>query len=149
MLFVGDDWARITTMSRSLDSDGRWLGRARLPEGMARMTRLHALIAEHLDDARPRLGHQELVGGIETDRGPWVAALIAAGYQMLAEINPRSVARYRERHATSGRSPTPVMPTCSPRCVRLRPRPSPRSPLTFAKVEGLQTASGAGACARA
>jgi hypothetical protein len=39
--------------------------------------------------------------GIETDRGPWVAALIAAGYTVYA-INPRQVARYRERHGTSG-----------------------------------------------
>jgi hypothetical protein len=39
--------------------------------------------------------------GIETDRGPWVAALLAAGYQVF-EINPMSAARYRERHSTSG-----------------------------------------------
>src|SRR3954447_25340822 len=39
--------------------------------------------------------------GIETDRGSWVAALVAAGYEVYA-INPMSVARYRERHSTSG-----------------------------------------------
>ena len=39
--------------------------------------------------------------GIETDRGPWVQALIAAGYQVYA-INPLRVARYRERHGVSG-----------------------------------------------
>ena len=39
--------------------------------------------------------------GIETDRGQWVAALIAAGYEVFA-INPMSVARYRQRHSTSG-----------------------------------------------
>ncbi len=39
--------------------------------------------------------------GIETDRGPWVAALVATGYEVFA-INPMSVARYRERHCTSG-----------------------------------------------
>ena len=39
--------------------------------------------------------------GIETDRGPWVAALRAAGYQVFV-INPLSAARYRERHSTSG-----------------------------------------------
>ena len=39
--------------------------------------------------------------GIETDRGPWVAALVAAGYEVFA-INPMSAARYRERHSTSG-----------------------------------------------
>jgi Transposase len=36
--------------------------------------------------------------GIETDRGQWVAALIAAGYEVFA-IN---LGRYRERHLTSG-----------------------------------------------
>lgn len=39
--------------------------------------------------------------GIETDRGTWVQALLTAGYQVFA-INPMSVARYRERHSTSG-----------------------------------------------
>ena len=39
--------------------------------------------------------------GIETERGPWVAALVAAGYEVFA-INPMSRARYRERHSTSG-----------------------------------------------
>jgi transposase len=39
--------------------------------------------------------------GIETDRGPWVQALIAAGYEVFA-ISPLSAARYRERHSPSG-----------------------------------------------
>ena len=39
--------------------------------------------------------------GIETDRGPWVSALLAAGYRVYA-INPRSAARYRDRHHLSG-----------------------------------------------
>jgi hypothetical protein len=42
-----------------------------------------------------------VVVGIETDRGPWVGALLAAGYQVDG-INPMQVARYRERHSTSG-----------------------------------------------
>lgn len=42
-----------------------------------------------------------MVIGIETDRGGWVQALIAAGYVVFA-INPMQVARYRERHSTSG-----------------------------------------------
>jgi transposase len=41
------------------------------------------------------------VVGIETDRGRWVGALVASGYQVDA-INPMQVARYRERHCTSG-----------------------------------------------
>jgi transposase len=39
--------------------------------------------------------------GIETDRGPWVQALAAAGYTMYA-VNPLQVSRYRERHGTAG-----------------------------------------------
>src|SRR5207244_736813 len=43
----------------------------------------------------------EVVIGIETDRGPWVAALIAAGYQVFP-VNPLQASRYRERHGVSG-----------------------------------------------
>ena len=39
--------------------------------------------------------------GIETDRGPWVAALVAAGYTVFA-VNPLQASRYRERHGVSG-----------------------------------------------
>ena len=42
-----------------------------------------------------------MVVGIETDRGPWVRALLAAGYTVLA-VNPLVAARYRERRAVSG-----------------------------------------------
>jgi len=42
-----------------------------------------------------------VVVGIETDRGLWVEALVAAGYRVYA-INPMSVARYRDRHSVSG-----------------------------------------------
>src|SRR5262249_55826340 len=38
---------------------------------------------------------------IETDRGPWVAALTAAGYEVFA-VNPLQAAQYRKRHAVSG-----------------------------------------------
>jgi transposase len=38
--------------------------------------------------------------GIETERGPWVASLVATGYEVFA-INPMSTALYRERHSTS------------------------------------------------
>jgi transposase len=44
--------------------------------------------------------------GIETDRGPWVVALLAAGYEVFA-INPMSTARYRQRHGTSGAKSDP------------------------------------------
>jgi hypothetical protein len=105
MLFVGDDWAEDHHDIEIQDEDGRRLAGARLPEGIVGLTRLHELIAEHLtdDDVDPETGFvaQAVVVGIETDRGTWVAALAAAGYQVFA-INPMSAARYRERHGTSG-----------------------------------------------
>jgi transposase len=105
MLFVGDDWAADHHDIEVQDESGRRLARARLPEGIAGLSRLHGLLAEHLgeDDVDPDSGFvaQSVVLGIETDRGTWVAALVAAGYQVFA-INPMSVARYRERHASSG-----------------------------------------------
>jgi transposase len=80
------------------DETGRRLGKARLPEGVAGVARLHALIAEYLGrDGTP----EQVAVGIETDRGPWVAALTAAGYRVYP-INPLQVARYRERRSVSG-----------------------------------------------
>lgn len=98
MLFVGDDWAEDHHDVELQDEAGRRLARARLPEGAGGVARLHALIGEHLDeDAEP----EQVAIGIETDRGPWMQALVAAGYVVYA-INPRQVARSRERHGNSG-----------------------------------------------
>jgi transposase len=105
MVFVGDDWAEDHHDVELVDASGRRLTRARLPEGLDGITRLHALIAQHAPSEWAELEPGEAAGrvtiGIETERGPWVQALIAAGYQVFA-INPMSVARYRERHSTSG-----------------------------------------------
>lgn len=98
MLFVGDDWAEDHHDVEIVDEAGRRLARRRLPEGAAGVSELHGLIAERLgEDAGP----DQVVIGIETERGPWVRALRAAGYEVFA-INPMQVARYRERHSTSG-----------------------------------------------
>ena len=76
-LFVGDDWAEDHHDVELMNEQGRVLARRRLPEGVSEMARLHELIGEQrgedADDA-------EVVIGTETDRGPWVAALVAAGY---------------------------------------------------------------------
>jgi transposase len=98
LLLVGDDWAEEHHDVELQDETGRRLAWAKLPEGVVGIARLHAMIGEHLGE-----GHDaaQVVVGIETDRGPWVAALIAAGYQIYA-INPLQVARFRERHAVSG-----------------------------------------------
>jgi transposase len=103
MLFLGNDWAEAHHDVELQDEQGRVLARRRLPEGVAGLAQLHALIADHLDeDAEPG----EVLVGIETDRGPWVRALIAAGYTVYA-INPAQVARYRGRHASSGAKSDP------------------------------------------
>jgi hypothetical protein len=97
-LFVGDDWAEDHHDVEVMDEQGRVLARARLPEGVAGMARLHELTGRHLgEDA----GDAQVVIGIETDRGPWAAALIAAGY-LVFPVNPRQASRYRERHGVSG-----------------------------------------------
>ena len=98
MLFVGDDWAEAHHDIEIENEEGRVLARRRLPEGLAGITMLHELIAEHLD---PTAEPDQVQLGIETERGPWVQALLAAGYVVYA-INPLQVARYRERHSPSG-----------------------------------------------
>ena len=59
------------------------------------------MISEHVgeDDAPVKV-----VVGIETERGPWVPALLAAGYLVYA-INPVRVASYRERRLHLARRP--------------------------------------------
>ena len=105
MLFVGDDWAEDHHDVEVVDEDGTVLARRRVPEGVDGVAELHELIAAHLPeewaDLEPGTAQAEVKVGIETDRGPWVAALVAAGYEVFA-INPLSVARYRGRHSTSG-----------------------------------------------
>jgi hypothetical protein len=103
VLFIGDDWAEAHHDIEIVDESGRRLARRRLPEGVEGLAALHALVADHLaEDAEP----DQVVVGIETDRGPWVQALIAAGYTVYA-VNPLQAARYRERHATSGAKSDP------------------------------------------
>ena len=65
-----------------MDERGRVLGRGRLPEGVAGMARLHELIGEQLGEGAD---DPEVVIGTETDRGPWVSALVAAGYTVTGE----------------------------------------------------------------
>jgi transposase len=98
LLFVGDDWAEDHHDVEVQDEDGRRLGKARLPEGVAGIGRLHELIGRFAPEGA---GADQVVVGIETDRGPWVHALVAAGYQVIA-VNPMQASRYRERHSTSG-----------------------------------------------
>lgn len=95
MLFVGDDWAEAHHDVHVMDEAGSRLTSRRLPEGLEGIRGFHDLVAGLVDDPG------EVVVGIETDRGLWVEALVAAGYQVYA-INPVAVSRYRDRHNLAG-----------------------------------------------
>ena len=51
MLFIGDDWAEAHHEHQIEDDTGRLLVRRRLLEGLAGISMLHELVAEHLDPA--------------------------------------------------------------------------------------------------
>jgi transposase len=100
-LFVGDDWAEDHHDVELMDVTGRRLAKARLPEGVAGIARLHAMIGGELGRDADEDDAGQVAVGIETDRGPWVQALTAAGYTVYA-INPLQASRYRERRGVSG-----------------------------------------------
>ena len=92
-----DDWAEDHHDVCLQDEAGRVLAARRLPEGVAGIARLHELVAGHLDGDDPG----QVVLAIETDRGPWVRVLVAAGYRVFA-VNPKQAARHREVVAVTG-----------------------------------------------
>lgn len=96
-LCVGDDWAEDHHDIEVMDEAGKVLARRRLPEGVVGIGQLHELVGRFV----PADGAAEVQVGIETDRGPWVTALIAAGYVVFA-VNPLQASRYRGRHGVSG-----------------------------------------------
>src|SRR4051812_564477 len=98
VLFVGDDWSEEFHDVELQDEVGRRLGKAKLGDGIVGIARLHAMIGEYVDEDA---GPVEVVVGIETDRGPWVQALVASGY-LVYPINPLQVARLREVERSSG-----------------------------------------------
>lgn len=100
MIFVGVDWAEAHHDVHVENEEGRRLAGGRLAEGVEGVARFHELVGGHVDDPA------EVVIGIETDRGLFVAALVAAGYQVFA-VNPMSTSRYRDRHSASGAKSDP------------------------------------------
>lgn len=98
MIFVGDDWAEDHHDVYLMNQAGQRLASRRLPEGLAGIGALHEVIAAHAGDPG------QVMIGIETDRGLWVAALVVAGYRVWA-INPMAAARYRDRHRACCRLP--------------------------------------------
>jgi Transposase/Transposase IS116/IS110/IS902 family len=101
MLCVGVDWAEDHHDVCVMSPDGEVLAKRRVADSVSGVGELHALVAEHAgqDD-------EEVVVGIEIDRGLLVGSLVAARYEVYA-VNPMAVARYRDRHATSGAKSDP------------------------------------------
>jgi transposase len=100
VIFVGIDWSETHHDVCVLDVEGAVLAKARIPEGVEGLAKLHEVLSVHAEEAG------EVVVGIELDRGLLVGALVAAGYAVHA-INPLSVDRYRDRHRTSGAKSDP------------------------------------------
>jgi hypothetical protein len=98
MIFVGVDWAEVHHDVCILDEGGDVLARKRIPDALAGVQQLHAMIAEHPGEENDA---ESVIVGIETERGLLVTALVAAGYQVYA-VNPLAASRYRERHHVSG-----------------------------------------------
>jgi transposase len=94
MIFVGVDWAEAHHDVFVEDEHGKRLAGGRLPEGVEGVARFHGMVGTFVVDPN------EVLIGIETDRGLFVGALVAAGYQVFA-VNPMSTSRYRDRHSTS------------------------------------------------
>jgi transposase len=95
VLFVGLDWAEEHHDVAVMDEGGRVVTARRVAEGLAGLTAFHELLAGLVADPA------EVVIGTETDRGLFVGALVAAGYQVYA-VNPLAASRYRDRHTVSG-----------------------------------------------
>jgi transposase len=83
-----------------MDEAGKVLARSRLPEGAAGMALLHGLVGSCLG-VEEDPDEAEVLVGIETDHGPWAAALVAAGY-LVFPVNPLQSSRFRARHQVSG-----------------------------------------------
>ena len=94
-VFVGDDWAEAHHDVHVMNEAGDTLATVRLAHGLEGMARFHELVAGLVDDVG------DVVVGIEIDRGLWVEAMVAAGYQVYG-INPKAASRYRDRHSVGG-----------------------------------------------
>jgi transposase len=100
VIFVGIDWSERHHDVCVLDEQGRELARTRVPEGVDGVAKLHETVAGHAEEP------EEVLVGIELDRGLLVGALVASGYGVIA-INPLAVDRYRDRRTTSGAKSDP------------------------------------------
>ena len=93
----GIDWSEEHHDVAVVDADGRLVAKRRIGDDAAGFGQLLEVLAEAGD--RP---NAPVPVAIETTRGLLVACLRATGRPVYA-INPLAVARYRERHAVSGK----------------------------------------------
>jgi hypothetical protein len=100
VLFAGDDWSEDHRDVEVQDRSGRVLGRARLGEGVAGMARFHELIGRFAD---PGGGPGQVVIGIETGRGPWVAICSEAGRVTSGSIGGIPFTRRCHKHRRCSR----------------------------------------------
>jgi transposase len=100
VIFVGVDWAEDHHDICVLDEGGDVLAKRRIADSVGGVTELHELAGAFAEES------DEVVVGIEVDRGLIVSALLGAGYAVYA-VNPLASSRYRERHATSGAKSDP------------------------------------------
>jgi transposase len=95
----GIDWSERHHDVAIVSPDGTVVARARVGHGITGFGRLVELLAEHAAEEAVEPSAIEIA--IESDKGLLVAALRAAGFVVFA-INPRAVARYRERYGQAG-----------------------------------------------
>ena len=132
-LTCGIDWAERHHDVALVDDSGRTVAKQRIDTGLTGFTELLALIAEHG-------GTPEAVPvALETDKNLIVVALMAAGF-IVYPINPRAVARYRERHGQAGGKSDPgdaIVLAHILRTDRRQHRPMPVSSETALAVKAL------------
>jgi transposase len=91
----GIDWAEQHHDVALVDDVGTTVAKKRIDTGLKGFSELTALIAEHGGEP------DKVPVAVETDKNLIVVALMAAGFTVYP-INPRAVARYRERHGQAG-----------------------------------------------
>lgn len=100
-LTCGIDWAEAHHDVALVDENGKIVTRKRVTADLSGFTMLLELIAEHGGDP------ESTPVAIETDKNLFVVGLAAAGFTVYP-INPKALARYRERHGQAGAKSDPA-----------------------------------------
>src|SRR5271163_1785757 len=129
VIFVGDDWAEDHHDVHLMDESGARLASRRLPEGLAGIGEFHQLLARHAEEP------EQVVIGIETDRGLWVegrggssSAAASSAWASPSSI-PRAYPATPVNNGTAGRSRSSRSMACR---TRARKPASPAAEATRA-----------------